>query len=382
MEKWDVIVVGSGPAGAAAARASAEKGAKTLLIEAKPEIKAWKPCGEGVSKETFRTAGIEPEPGIVSNELNMRVYAPNGKYVEIGQTGYAINKDLFLLELARKAVEAGSDLIVGEPVESVYFRNGIVSGVKTARSIYEARVVIGADGYNSIVAKSCGMDNRTELIPTYQYKMTGVKIEHHSGHIFLGNSIAPGGYAWIFPKSDKIFNVGIGVRPGSPKLYLDKFIRNHPEYFSSAKTLGAGGAPVPIGGLAKEIMKDGVILIGDAAGTVIPFTGAGIHSSIAAGKAAGEIAAEAALSGHTSKENFKGFFLKYEPWIKRINDSLRAMRVFERVTDDEFNQLAEILTDEDVLNLANGINMRKTVQKLLGHPILAVKIAHKLLTSG
>jgi digeranylgeranylglycerophospholipid reductase len=381
MERWDVIVVGSGPAGAAAAKSSAEKGAKTLLIEAKPEIKAWKPCGEGVSKETFRTAGIEPEPGIVSNELNMRVYAPNGKYVEIGQTGYAINKDLFLLELARKAVEAGSDLIVGEPVESVYFKDGKISGVKTVRSIYEAKVVIGADGYNSVVAKSCGINNKTELIPTYQYKMTGVKIDFHSGHIFLGNNIAPGGYAWIFPKSDRIFNVGIGVRPGSPKLYLDKFIKDHPEYFSGAKILGAGGAAVPIGGLAKEIMADGVILVGDAAGTVIPFTGAGIHSSISAGKVAGEVAAEASLSDQVSKESFKDFFSKYDPWIRRINDSLRAMRVFEKVTDDEFNQLADILTAEDVLNLANGINIRKTVQKLLGHPILAVKIAHKLLTS-
>ncbi|MCS7103804.1 MAG: hypothetical protein NZ992_08010, partial [Candidatus Korarchaeum sp.] len=78
----------------------------------------------------------------------------------------------------------------------------------------------------------------------------------------------------------------IGVRGGSPKLYLDKFIKERSEIFRKARIIGFSGYIVPIGGMAKGYIGDGVILIGDAAGTVIPFTGAGIHSSIAAGKAA------------------------------------------------------------------------------------------------
>ncbi len=119
MEEWDVIVVGGGPAGLSAAKFSAELGLKVILLEANSDIRAWKPCGEGTSKTTFETAGIEPKPGVVSNELNMKVYAPSGKYVEIPLHGYAINKDLFLLELAKKAYLAGAEIRVGERVESV-----------------------------------------------------------------------------------------------------------------------------------------------------------------------------------------------------------------------------------------------------------------------
>ncbi|HDI74257.1 MAG TPA: NAD(P)/FAD-dependent oxidoreductase [Candidatus Korarchaeota archaeon] len=378
--EWDIIIVGGGPAGLSAARYSSELGLKTLLFEAYSDIKAWKPCGEGVSKETFKTAGIEPKPGIVTNELNMRVYAPSGKYVEIPLHGFAINKDLFLQEMGKEALKAGAEFRIGERVESVVKENGKVVGVKTSRGeVVKAKVVIGADGYNSVVAKTAGLDNSTELIPVYQYKMVGVEMDSYTtGHIYVG-SMAPGGYAWIFPKDEEIANVGIGVRPGAPKAYLDKFIKERPELFKDAKIMGAGGAAVPIGGMAKEYIADGVILLGDAAGMVIPFTGAGIHSSIAAGKIASKVIKEAIERGDTSVKALSVFVKGYESWIKRINDSLKAMRVFERLGDADLNLLAEVLDYEDVVNLANGMNLGKVAMKLMKHPILATKVAKALL---
>jgi digeranylgeranylglycerophospholipid reductase len=209
--------------------------------------------------------------------------------------------------------------------------------------------------------------------------MVGVELDsYNSGRIYVG-SMAPGGYAWIFPKDDQVANVGIGVRPGSPKLYLDKFIKERPEIFRKAKIIGVGGYVVPIGGLAKEYIGDGVILIGDAAGMVIPFTGAGIHSSIAAGKAVSRTIAEALERGDTSKRALSSFEREYEGWIKRIRDSLRAMRVFERLSDNDLNELANVLDYEDVINLANGIEIGKVAMKLMKHPILATKVARALL---
>ncbi len=191
--------------------------------------------------------------------------------------------------------------------------------------------------------------------------------------------MAPGGYAWIFPKGDDIANVGIGVRTGPPKVYLDKFIKERRNIFKKAKIMGVGGAAVPIGGIAKEYIGNGVILLGDAAGMVIPFTGAGIHSSIAAGKAASKIIKEAIEKGDTSAETLNFFNREYEPWLKRIKDSLRAMRVFEKLGDSDLDQLADILSYEDIINLANGINLKDVAMKLMRYPSLAVKIAKALL---
>ena len=378
--EWDVIIVGGGPAGLSAARYSAELGLKTLLFEAHSDIKAWKPCGEGVSKETFETAGIEPKPGIVANELSMRVYSPSGKYVEIPLHGFAINKDLFLQEMAKEAVKAGAEIRVAERVDSVVKEGDKVVGVRTAKGeIFRAKVTIGADGYNSIIAKTSGLNNSSELIPVYQYKMIGVELDsYRTGHIYVG-SMAPGGYAWIFPKGDDIANVGIGVRPGAPKVYLDKFIKERPNLFKNAKIIGIGGAAVPIGGIAREYVGNGVILLGDAAGMVIPFTGAGIHSSIAAGKAASKVIKEAIEKGDTSSKELISFNKEYESWIKRIKDSLRAMRVFERLKDDDLNQLADVLSYEDVINLANGMNLKGVAMKLMRYPALAAKVARALL---
>jgi len=78
------ILCRAGPAGIPAAMKAAEKGVKTLLIEKNETIMAKKPCGEATSIGTFRDLGIEPKPYIVLHKVIPRVYAPNGKYIDIG----------------------------------------------------------------------------------------------------------------------------------------------------------------------------------------------------------------------------------------------------------------------------------------------------------
>jgi digeranylgeranylglycerophospholipid reductase len=380
-DSYDVLIVGGGPAGVSTAKAAALNGAATLLIEKHPAISAWKPCGEATSKATLETAGVKPRPGLILREAYAQVYAPNMKFITINEIGYCINKALLIQDISVAAAEAGAHIHVREEFQGMVRKDGHMR-VKTERGEYDAKVVVGADGYNSAVARAVGLKEKSEPIPTVQYIMAGVKLEYPDAvRFYLGQEIAPGGYAWIFPKSDKIAEVGVGVRGGVAKAYADKFVKMFDKELGSAQIIDYRGAPVPIGGVISNLAVDNVILTGDAAGTVVPFTGAGIHSSIAAGLVVGKLAAQAARDGDVSGQRLsRDFFAQYEePWGRRIRSSLKAMRVFEKLGDDDLNTLESLVTPEDILDLANGFDLARVAKKLLGHPILAIKMARSLL---
>jgi len=378
--KYDVVVVGAGPAGIPAAINSSKYGAKTLLLEKNEVIMARKPCGEATSLNTFRDMGIEPKPYIVLHKVIPRVYAPNGKYINISNAPtYSINKTMYLQELALKAAEEGAEIHVRERVEGIV-RHGDQVKVKTNREIYIARVVIGADGYNSTVARCMGVREKSEPIPTVVYLMVNVRLQdYEAARFYLGRDVAPKGYAWIFPRGEKVAEVGIGVREGRAKEYLDRFIKMHSDELGSGQIIDYRGAVVPIGGLINENIGDNFILIGDAAGTVIPLTGAGIHASGVAGLAAGKVAAEAISENNVSRSFLSRWRIEYREWIDKIRFSLKVMRFLERLGDKELNELADILEPDDIVRLANGIGVGDVARRLLRRPGIALRLARSIL---
>ena len=389
MENYDVIVIGAGPAGLMAARKASETGASVLILE-KDKTLGTKVCGEAASSSTLKDAEIEPSPRFIANTIqSISVHAPDeNKTVEIHSEelgfseGYIFEKTIFLRELASLAVKKGAEIWVRSEARDVATTDGgyTVTVNRFGQNItVKAKVLIGCDGINSMVAKKFFKREGYDVIPCIQYKLVNCNLgDIHTLGFYLGREVAPLGYAWVFPKSGDEANVGIGVRGVPAKPYLDRFIANHSEKFEKTKIIEVDAAPVPIGGQIRKMVNGNILLCGDAAGQVIPMTGGGIHTSIVAGRIAGGVAGKAALSG---KLDPKEYPTKYRYLSKRIDDSLTTLRLIEKLTDPEFNQLAEILTGQDIIDLANGMNMERVGKKLLDHPHFAERLAEALLGS-
>lgn len=381
----DIAVVGAGPAGSMAAMAAAEKGAEVILLEEHPNIGVPVMCAEGLSLNGLKDAGVNPTPEIVSQQIRgARVYAPNGRYLELTSKnwiGYTINRDVFDRTLGERAVKAGAELMTGTRATGVITKNGAVAGIRSVSREepveIKAEVVIGADGYASTVRRTAGLGRwYQDTVSCAQFKLGNLNLDEHDVNEFkLGSKIAPGAYAWVFPKSPEVANVGLGVRRihKEPAVaYLRRFVKSDPR-FRDADVLMVNGGITPVSGVVDRIVDNGLMLVGDAAGQLIPCTGSGVHSGVVAGRMAGEVAAEAVKTGDVSASRLSEYQWKFDTaWGKRIRDSGKIVKMLDRFSDEDLNTLEEVLTNEDVLNMANGTDVALTLASVVSRAPLKI----------
>ncbi|MFY9800628.1 MAG: NAD(P)/FAD-dependent oxidoreductase, partial [Methanoregula sp.] len=294
--KYDVLVIGGGPAGAIAAKTAAEKGLSACLVEKRPAIGAPVRCAEGIGKEALHEF-IDPNPCWISAEMTgASIVAPDGFLMKLesqlagNKVGYILDRKIFDRELVWKAAEAGADVIVKTRASAPIMENGYVKGatIESCGHVMNvtADVVIAADGVESKFSRWCGIDTTIpvrEIMSSVQYVMADINIDAHSTVFYLGNEVAPEGYLWVFPKGNRSANVGIGIsgkKSGQghrAKNYLDRFVK---KTFPHGKTIEfiAGGVSVcrPL----DCTVADGLLIAGDAARVVDPLTGGGIYNGM------------------------------------------------------------------------------------------------------
>jgi digeranylgeranylglycerophospholipid reductase len=359
----DVLVIGAGPAGSSTAKYAAQNGAKVILMDKKSEIGAPKRCAEGVSKEGLKKLGIKPNSRWVTKELSgVRLVSPNGTdvwlnddQVKLPEAGYILERKVFDKFMAMDAARAGATIMIKTLARGMRKdNNGYIVSCENMGEDFEikAKIVVGADGPESRVGRWGGL--KTVIKPKnmesgIQFEMAGVEMEDPGCIEFYFGSVAPGGYAWIFPKGDDIANVGLGivntVTDKSAYQHLLEFVEKCPATQNAqAVELNIGGDPV--GGMVKELVEDNVMIVGDAAGHVNPLTGGGIITALEAGKYAGEVAAEAIKEGDCSKKRLK----EYEKICKtEIGDSfnkyLKTKEYMLSLSDEELDSIAEAFQD-------------------------------------
>ena len=353
--KYDIVVVGGGPAGSWAAKHAAEKGVSVLLLEKDREIGMSVRCAEGISEVGLRSLVDVKDCWIAQVIKGLRLIAPNGTVVESSAEGFGIvlNRKQFDYDLAHMASQAGAEVVTKAYVHGLLKRDGRVTGVKLSHMGQECKVscsiVIGADGVESRVGRWAGLDTRTipkDMETCVQMTLTNIDIDPDIVEFYFGRQVAPGGYLWIFPKGSGTANVGLGIsglysRNKKPLHYLREFVGDRFPDASILKTVAGG---VPVMPTLKEIVKDGLILAGDAAHQANPVSGGGIGNAMIAGRIAGRVAAEAVQEGEVTAKRLSAYAKEWHKAEGKKNERFyKIKKVVDRFSDEDLNRTAEML---------------------------------------
>jgi digeranylgeranylglycerophospholipid reductase len=368
--KTDVLVIGAGPAGSSTAKHAALNGAEVILMDKKSEIGAPKRCAEGVSKEGLKKLGIEPNSRWVTKELSgVRLVSPNGTdvwmredQVKLPEAGYILERKVFDKFMAMDAARAGATIMIKTLARGMRKENGgyVVSCESMGEDFeIKAKIVVGADGPESRVGRWGGL--KTTVKPKnmesgIQFEMCGLEMEDPDVIEFYFGSVAPGGYAWIFPKGDDIANVGLGIvstyTDKSAYEHLVEFVKNCPATQNAQPVeLNIGGDPV--GGMLKTLVSDHLMIVGDAAGHVNPLTGGGIITALEAGMYAGEVAAAAVKDEDFSEKKLKEY---QEKCKTEIGDSfekyLKTKDYMLSLSDSDLDSIAVAFQNTEFENIS------------------------------
>jgi len=350
---YDVIVVGGGPGGSMAAWQVAKAGYSVCLLEKDRDIGYPVRCGEAIGEAALRQF-VEPKDSWIASEITgTTLVAPDNTSVDIDfakETGYILNRRIFDYDLSRYAANAGAEIYTKSYVKDLIIKDDFVKGVKLdylgeAKEI-TANIVIGADGLASRIGRAAGLRTQVrmkDMESGLQYSVSNVDVPTNKMIMYVGSNHAPGGYLWIFPKGDKFANIGIGIdgkasQHKSAKAYLDEFMdANFPN--AAILTTMCGGVPCPTP--MKSPIKNGLMLVGDAAHLINPVTGGGIAPAMKSGLISGDIAAEA-IKNNDYSEVFLSRYVKrvFKEFANNHTRLYKIKEVIHKLSDDELNEIA------------------------------------------
>lgn len=312
-DEWDVLIVGGGPAGLAAAEAAAKLNVRAVVLERQNEI--------GYPVHTSGGSWIRDMKALAIPE---NLYHPVTKVVFVSphrEVSLHYNPAVACVLdvrgvyqfLAGRAIAAGASIRMRHTVETTIVEDGRVQGVTAKNHVSErisvrAPVTIDASGFSRHVGV------RTEMGGAFHRYGYGAEYDMYAPHypqdelfLIMGSKYAPRGYAWAFPRGNGRVRLGVGVLhpdcDDDARAYLDSIMHDLPQLsdkFKNASPIEYHTGLFPSEGPLERFSRDGLLLAGDAGGHGSTLVGEGIRFAIYSGQMAGTVAAEAVKAGDTS----------------------------------------------------------------------------------
>ncbi|KAA3619339.1 MAG: geranylgeranyl reductase family protein [Calditrichaeota bacterium] len=393
---YDIVIVGAGPAGSTCALYAARAGLRVLLLD-KKSFPRDKICGDAISgksvnylEELGLIEAVQQSPQVAVNGILFS--APNGTKITVPfiprendgiSPGFVCRREVYdniLFQQAKKEVET----MEGFKVTEILRNKGTVTGVAGVNGSDEmknitAKVVIGADGYKSMISRKLGFyehEPKHWVVATRAYYQ-GVTEMTQAIEIHFVKDVLPG-YFWIFPLEDGKVNVGIGMLHNELKKRKISLPEAHvaavespyfKERFKDAELLGKiSGWNLPVGSTQRKVHGDGFLLLGDAAGLIDPFSGEGIGNAMCSGKIAAELMTKLCHGSDFSAARLQEYDQKL--W-QELGDELRTSTMLQKL--GRYQPLLNLVVNkaaknEEVRTLISEMMAGVTPRKVLLNP--------------
>ncbi len=381
MERFDVVVVGGGPAGATAAHDLAQTGRSVLLLDKAGRIK---PCGGAIPPRAIRDFDI-PDHLLVAKARSATMVAPSHREVDMPIDGGfvgMVDREHFDEWLRERAASAGAERrdatfeTITRDADGTAIVTYTPKGSDAPVSVL-ARVVIGADGARSNVGKQCipGSEKMRYVFAYHEIVRAPEKNATYDPsrcEVHYTGKLSPDFYAWVFPHGDTMsigtgsMQKGFGLRNAVGDLRRERGLE-------ASETIRREGAPIPLKPLKRWDNGRDVILAGDAAGVVAPASGEGIYYAMLCGRLVAESAEALCATGNPKVlKHARKRFMKAHGTVFLV---LGIMQYFWYSSDRRREKFVAICEDKDVQRLTWEAYMNKELVRR--DPMAHVKIFFK-----
>jgi len=393
---YDVVVVGSGPAGSYVAYRLAEMGHRVVVVEQKKRVGEQVCCTGIISQRCVNSFAID-ESIILRRANSAKLVSPSGRLLRVWRQetqACIIDRALFDVAMVKRARDKGAEYVLSSLVRGIAVNDDSVrvEAVRQGERLnFEARAVVVATGFGSSLAQGLGLGKVGDFVMGAQAEVEAIGLDEVE--VYFGKEVAPGFFAWLVPTSPPKALAGLMSRR-SPELYLKKLIVS---LQAQGKIAPAEAEPIYRGISLKPLARtcgNRLMVVGDAAGQVKPTTGGGIYYGLLCADIAANNLHRALESDDLSAKSLAGY---EREWRKKLGWELRigywARKLYEHMSDAQIDRVFDIIKSRGIdkalleaedlsFDWHGEVVLRLLRRRLISKTIGVVKIPLRLVRRG